>query len=121
MTNDVEAVAKQIATSSPGKPMPRNNCSVPRKPSRQPMKARRKAAAQNERQNTTVQMSSISMKRPMAPPRLHISADRNTRAMPKRSSRRETCGAVASDSGTAGSVMASVSMTLGWLDMLKTT
>ncbi len=37
--------------------MPVMSFSVPRRPSRQTMKAIRKAAAQNERQNTTVQLS----------------------------------------------------------------
>ena len=37
--------------------MPVKELSVPRRPSRQTMKAIRKAAAQTERQNTTVQLS----------------------------------------------------------------
>ena len=63
-------MAKQNATARPGTPMSRNSFSVPRKPSRQTMKPSRKAAAQNERQNTTVQLSGVSMKRAMAPPKL---------------------------------------------------
>ena len=71
--------------------MSRNNLSMPRQPSRQTMKQIRKAAAQTERQNTTVQLSPASMKRAMVPPKLHISADRNTSRKPMRSSR---CGTV---------------------------
>ena len=73
--------------------MSRNSFSVPRPPSRNSMKPSRKAAAQKERQNTTVQLSAASMKRAMAPPKLQNSADRKTSRKPMRSSRRETCGA----------------------------
>ena len=68
-------MAKQIATASPGRPMPVISFSVPRRPSRQTMKAIRKAAAQTERQNTTVQLSGASMKRAIAPPKLQKIAD----------------------------------------------
>src|SRR5437867_3117661 len=88
----VEAVAKQKATPSPGMPMSRKSFKVPRQPSRQSMKAMRKATAQSERQNTTVQLSPAWMKRAMVPPKLHISADRKTSSMPNRSSRGETAG-----------------------------
>lgn len=83
-------MAKQNPTARPGRPMSRNSLSVPRQPSRQTMKQSRNAAAQTERQNTTVQLSSTLMKRAMVPPKLHISADRNTSRKPIRSSR---CGA----------------------------
>lgn len=88
-------MAKQNATARPGRPMPRNNLTVPCQPSRQTMKQIRKAAAQTERQNTTVQLSPASMKRAMAPPKLHISADRNINRKPIRSSRGETAGETA--------------------------
>ncbi len=58
--------------------MSRNSRSMPRQPSRQAMKQIRKAAAQTERQNTTVQLSPLSMKRAMVPPKLHSSAERKT-------------------------------------------
>ena len=70
--------------------MPVMSFSVPRRPSRQTMKAIRKAAAQNERQNTTVQLSGASMKRAIAPPKLQTIADRATSTKPMRSSRAET-------------------------------
>ena len=59
---------------------------MPRKPSRQTMKAIRKAAAQTERQNTTVQLSGASMKRAIVPPKLQQIADRATSTKPMRSS-----------------------------------
>ena len=51
------------------------------------MKAMRKAAAQIDRQNTTVQLSPASMKRAIAPPKLQTIADRQTSTKPMRSSR----------------------------------
>ncbi|CDX60047.1 hypothetical protein MPL1032_30033 [Mesorhizobium plurifarium] len=89
--------------------MCRKRFKVPRQPSRHSMNAMRKATAQSERQNTTVQLSPIWMKRAMVPPKLHISADRKTRSMPIRSSRGETAGKAVEDGATgdeAVSVMA---------------
>ena len=47
------------------------------------------------RQNTIDQASAVSMKRAMVPPKLHISADRNTSRKPTRSSRGEMSGEMA--------------------------
>ena len=69
--------------------MPRNSRTVPRPPSRRSMKPSRNAAAQSERQKTMVQLSSVSRKRAMAPPKLQNSADRKTSRKPRRSSRCE--------------------------------
>ena len=70
--------------------MPVMSFSVPRRPSRQTMKAIRKAAAHKERQNTTVQLSGASMNWAIAPPKLQKIADRATSTKPMRSSCAET-------------------------------
>ena len=82
--------------------MSRKSFSVPRPPSRTSMKPSRKAAAQNERQKTIAQLSGVSMKRAMAPPKLQKSAERKTSRKPRRSSRRETCGGAVGRGGGVG-------------------
>ena len=101
-----EAVAKHRATARPGRPISRNRRKVPRPPSRTSMKPSMNRVAQNDRQNTTVQSSGVSMKRLMAPPKLQNSADRKTSRKPMRSSRRDTGGSLVV---AAASVMAAVS------------
>jgi len=46
------------------------------------MKAKRKAAAQNERQNTTVQLEASATNSAIAPPKLQKRAERNTSEAP---------------------------------------
>ena len=87
--------------------MSRKSFSVPRRPSRASMKPSRKTAAQAERQKMIVQLSGVSMKRAIVPPKLQKSAERKTSRMPMRSSRGETCGA--RPEVAVASVMASVS------------
>jgi hypothetical protein len=81
-TKEVDAVAKQIETPRPGQPMLRKSASVPRAPSRKSMKQIRNAAAKTERQNTMVQLSPVSMKRAIAPPKLQVIADPVTSRTP---------------------------------------
>ncbi|MFD2344471.1 hypothetical protein GHK62_10555 [Sinorhizobium terangae] len=49
-------------------------------PSRTSMKVIRKAAAKNDRQKTTIQLSSISRKRAKVPPKLQTTAEPTTSA-----------------------------------------
>src|SRR5260221_7671134 len=81
--NDVEAVAMNAATATPGRPIRRNRATVPRGPSRTSMNPTRKSPAQIDRQKTIVQLSPTAMNRAMAPPKLQIRAEQKTRDIPR--------------------------------------
>src|SRR4051794_3358169 len=78
---------------------------VLRGPSRQTRKSARKAAAQMERRQTIVQLSSVARKRAIVPPKLHTTAEAMTRKMPARSTDGASRGKAAAGEAAAGGAL----------------